>query len=260
MQKNALITGASHGIGRQLSKLLLENGWLVFGTGRDSSALDEIKKDFPNFIPIQADFTKNQDIENVVTSIKSKNLPLHLCVQNAGMKSPPRALSKYDCDSIDEVLFVNLAAPMKLTALLSHIMPEQSRILFVTSRAANLKLKESSTYCATKAGIDEVTAIVRQELAEKNIGVSSIIPGEVNTEIQRVLRETSSFHLKELFIKAHDQGQLIEPEICAAFLKWFLVDLSFEEFKKSTMPVSIYEEWHHPHWLKEKDHLPAFPF
>lgn len=260
MKKTALVTGASHGIGLELSKNLLSNGWLVFGTGRDLASLESTQVLFPNFIPIQADFTQNNDIENVAATIKSSGLPLHLSVQNAGMKSPPRPLDQYTCESIDEVLMVNLLAPMKLTALLSIQMPPESRILYLTSRAATLKLKEGSTYCASKAGLDEIAAIVRQELEERNIGVSSVIPGEVDTHIQKILRETTSFHLHQKFEEVYQKGQLISPIVCAAFLKWLLCDLSFAEFKQSKMPFSIYDNWHHQFWLKDLKQLPACPF
>lgn len=259
-KKTALVTGASHGIGLELTKILLAKGWIVFGTGRDLENLERTKALFPDFIPIKADFTQNEDIKNVVTTIKNYGLPLHLSVQNAGMKSPPRPLDQYSCESIDEVFLVNLLAPMKLTALLSEQMPPESRILYLTSRAATLKLKESSTYCASKAGLDEVAAIVRQELDERNIGVASVIPGEVDTKIQKILRETTSFHLHNKFIEAYQSGQLISPKICAEFLKWLLCDLAFSEFKQSKMPFSIYDEWHHKFWLKDTSQLPAFPF
>lgn len=258
--KTALVTGASNGIGLELAKNLLNNGWVVFGTGRDTSSLEKTKALFPQFVPISADFTRNDDIKRVVKTIKDFGLSLHLSIQNAGMKSPPRPLTQYNCASIDEVFQVNLLAPMKLTALLAELMPEKSRILFVTSRAATIKLKESSTYCASKAGLDEVTAILRQELEEKNIGVSCVIPGEVDTKIQKILRETTSFHLHKMFDEAYESGQLISPKTCAEFLKWLLCDLSFNEFKQSKMPVSIYDEWHHSFWLKDKNQLPPFPF
>lgn len=260
-EKNAaLVTGASHGIGRELAKLLAKDHWIVFGTGRDIDSLEKTKSQFPNFIPIQADFNSNEDIERIATTIKQSGLPLRLNVQNAGMKSPPRPLAQYTCNSIDEVFNVNLLAPMKLTALLTSQMPPKSRILYVTSRAATLKLKESTTYCASKAGLDEIAAIVRQELEENNIGVSCVIPGEVDTKIQKILRETTSFHLHKLFIEAHQGGHLISPNVCAEFLKWLLCDLSFDEYKNSKMPISIYDEWHHTSWLKERSQLPAFPF
>lgn len=260
LTRAALVTGASHGIGFELARQLLSQGWTVFGTGRDLGSLKTTQAIFPDFIPIQADFASNDDIERIALIIKDSGLPLYLSVQNAGMKSPPRPLTQYNCESIDEVFAVNLLAPMKLTALLADSMPPHSRILYVTSRAATLNLKESSTYCASKAGIDVVAAIVRQELEEKNIGVACVIPGEVDTTIQKILRETTSFHLHQLSIDAYASGQLISPRMCARFLTWLLCDLSFEEFKHSQMPLSIYDEWHHAKWLEDPCALPAFPF
>lgn len=259
-KKAALVTGASNGIGFELAQSLLNKGWVVFGTGRDTDSLALLKSRYPEFQPIQADFTQNKDIIHVADVIQSSKLPLHLSVQNAGMKSPPRPLTQYTCEGIDEVFLVNLLAPMKLTALLAEQMPEESRILYVTSRAATLKLKESSTYCASKAGIDEITAIVRKELAEKNIGVSCVIPGEVDTRIQKILRETTAFHLHHIFENAYSTGQLIAPNVCAEFITWLLCDLPFGGFAQSKMPFSIYDSWHHEFWLKDKSQLPPFPF
>ncbi len=259
--KAALITGASHGIGYELAKKLLDNHWFVFGTGRDIGKLNQLKLSYSQFIPIQADFTKNKDIEHIVHVIKHSGMKLTLNVQNAGMKSPPRALHEYlTAEAIDEVMQVNLLAPMKLTALLTEVMLPQSRLLYITSRAATLHLKESSTYCASKAGLDSIAHIVRQELAEKQIAVASVIPGEVDTGIQRTLRETKSFHLHEMFLKAYENGQLISPSTCAEFLKWLLCDLPFEQYQNTTIPVSIYDDWHKEFWLAEENALPAFPF
>jgi len=218
-----------------------------------------MSSEFPNFIPVCADLTKNEDIKRIAETVKNQG-PLQLLVQNAGMKTPPRDLSEHSCEVIDDVLGVNLSAPLKLTALLTQYMPPESRILYVTSRAATLKLMQSSTYCATKAGLDEVAAIVRQELSEKNIGVSSVIPGEVDTGIQKTLRETLGFHLHGIFQRAYETGQLIKPEVCADFLKWLLCDLPFDEFRKSQIPVTIYDTSHHKHWLVSPEKFPPFPF
>jgi benzil reductase ((S)-benzoin forming) len=258
--KAALVTGATQGIGFALTTNLLRHGWTVFGTGRNTEKLEETKKRFQNFVPIPADLTRNIDIQRVADTIEITQLPLMISVQNAGMKTPPRPLEQHSCEVIDEVMGLNLLAPMKLTALLTKFMPPEARLLYVTSRAAKLQLKESSTYCASKAGLDEIAAIMRKELHDKNIGVSCVIPGEVDTHIQKTLRETKSFHLHRMFQKAHESGQLISPEVCADFLKFLLCDLPFKEFKESKMPVSIYDDWHKEFWLKSPSQLPAFPF
>lgn len=258
--KTALITGATHGIGFELSKILLNDGWIVFGTGRDIQHLNLLKETFSTFKPIQADFRCNRDIQQVADVIRKSGLALQLFVQNAGMKSPPRPLTAYDSESIDEVFQVNLLAPMKLIPLLINTMAPHSRILFITSRAANAQLKEGSTYCASKAALDQIAAILRKELENTTIGVNSIIPGEVNTRIQALIRDTKTFHLQQVFKDIHENGQLIEPSTCAQFIKWVLCDLPFEDFRTNTQPISIYDAWHHPYWLLDPALLPACPF
>lgn len=259
-EKVALVTGASRGIGKALSEELLKDGWIVYGTARNLDDLKNIQKQYPQFHPIQADFTSNKDVKKIVKVIEDSHYKLKLLVQNAGMKSPPRPLSQYSPEQIDEVMSVNLLTPMKLSALLSGHMQPESRILFVTSRAATLRLKESSTYCASKAALNEIAAILRQELEPQSIAVQAVIPGEVDTYIQKVLRDTKTFHLHKAFIQAYEKGGLIQPQICASFLKWLLVDMRFEDYAKAELPMSIYDEWHHHFWLKDQKDLPPFPF
>lgn len=257
--KAALITGATQGIGLALTRTLLSQGWTVFGVGRDQGSLDRTSSEYAAFIPIRADLTNNDDLKRIAGIVKDAQIPLNILVQNAGMKTPPRDLEDHSCEAIDEVISLNLSAPMKLTALLIPMMSPGSRILYVTSRAASLKLMQSSTYCATKAGLDEVAGIVRQELRKKNIAVGSVIPGEVDTGIQKTLRETPGFHLQQIFQQAYKSGQLIRPEICANYLKWLLCDLSFEEFNNDVIHT-IYDKVHHKHWLTNPTDLPTFPF
>lgn len=104
MPQTALITGATQGIGLALTQNLLRHGWTVFGTGRDKESLDKIKQEFPNFRPICGDLTKNSTILNIASIVQASELPLHLLVQNAGMKTPPRDLEQHSCDAIDEVV------------------------------------------------------------------------------------------------------------------------------------------------------------
>ncbi|KTC97911.1 sepiapterin reductase [Legionella geestiana] len=258
--KTALVTGASHGIGQALSMRLLESGWNVFGCGRDEKSLEALQARFPQFRPLQADFTSNHDLNAVVRVITESNVPLSLLVHSAGVKSAPRPLTQYDCESLDEELLVNLLAPMKLSAMLATLMPPESRILFLTSRAASLTLEEVAPYCASKAGLDSLAAVLRKELASAGIGVCSVIPGEVNTGMQKTLRETRSFHLHTQFEHAFKEERLIAPEVCAQFLEWLLCRCPFVDFSTRDMPISIYDEWHHPFWLIDAKQLPPFPF
>lgn len=261
-QNHALVTGATHGIGLALTKKLLQEGFHVFGCGRSEQQLAIVASEYSQFTPIRCDVTNNSDIEHVIDVVKKSGCKLALNVQNAGMKSPPRPLHQYDCASIDEVFFVNTLAPMKFTALLMESMADEGRILYVTSRAATLKLEEGSTYCASKAAIDEVAAIVRKEIktANLNVGIACVIPGEVDTKIQRILRETPNFHLKTMFEQAYNNAQLISPKMCADFLFYLLVTMSFSDYATCDLPQTIYDEKHHARWLKEPAQFPAFPF
>lgn len=240
-EKWALITEASRGIGKTLSEKLLEKGWNVIGVARSEEQLDEIKKRYAKFHSVKADLTQNHDIDKFGKSIVNITSKLNIMVHNAGVKGPLKPLKGTSLESIDETISTNLLAPMKIHDSLSFMIPNSGRIMFVTSKAAE-GLKEASSYSVSKAGLNIFVQTLRQELFNrKEPAVACVIPEEGDAQMQEKVR-------------------IIDPEVSAEFLAWFVIESNYHTFATSKIPTSIYDDWHHRFWLKDKSKLPPNPF
>lgn len=254
--KRALITGVSRGIGYALAQNLLDRGIEVVGVARaDQSCLKELLQ-YANFTYLSADLTTNEGIFALQEFVYGYSFDY--IVHNAGMMMAPCKLQDMELDVMEQTIKLNLLAPMKFARILFPCCRNGARILHVTSRAAITPVSEVGPYCISKAGLDMLTNVLKKEFAGHGIAVSAVIPGEVDSEIQNILRSTNSFHLKEKFNQNFAQGKLISPSMCADFLSWLLCEISFNEFDTQEIPWNIYDSWHHKYWLKNV--LPAFPF
>lgn len=169
----------------------------------------------------------------------------------------PQTIDSMDLETLEKVIQVNLLAPMKLSKIALPLCKPNARILHINSCAATIPFSQVAPYCTAKAGLAMFAEVLRQELQTRSIAVASVNPGDVDTEMQRILRETPDFYLAD---KLHDQyttGQLIAPAICAQFLSWLLCDTSFDDFNNEPAQWDIYDPSHREHWLK--GYLPAIP-
>lgn len=253
----ALVTGVSRGIGYALTQNLLNRGIQVIGIARsDVSAVQELVAD-PNFIYISADLATPEGIETVRTYIKTHQYSFDFIVHNAAIMMPPQTIETMDLETMEKVIQVNLLAPMKLSKIVITHCNINARILNINSCASIIPFPQVAPYCIAKAGLTMFTNVLRQELQNRSIAVASVIPGDVDTEMQRILRETREFNLAEKLYENYNTGQLIAPNICAQFLSWLLCDTSFDDFNNALTQWDIYDQSHHAHWLRGD--LPAFP-
>jgi short-subunit dehydrogenase len=256
--KRALITGVSRGIGYALAQNLLDRGIEVVGVSRaDKSCLKELLLN-SKFTYLSADLTTNEGIFELQEFLRTNGYSFDYIVHNAAMMMPPCKMQDMNLRDMEQTIKLNLIVPMKLTRILSPFYRPKVRILNITSRAATTAVPEVGPYCISKAGLDMLTKILKKELLDRDIAISAVIPGEVDTEIQNILRTTNSFHLKEKFDENYNQGKLISPHMCADFLSWLLCEISFDEFNAKEIPWNIYDADHQKYWLKGT--LPAFPF
>ena len=168
MQKVALITGTSSGIGKALAKLLLSENYLVFGYSRtnqienknftftkiDLSNMEEVQKlKFPD-IDVASDFL----LVNNAATIGSI-LPIH-------KKTNEEILREYN---------LNIISPTLLSRKFINNYANNKKLLInISSGAANKPIPSWSTYCATKSGLDMLTKVIHKEKHEnlKKIEIS----------------------------------------------------------------------------------------
>ncbi|NLC35746.1 MAG: SDR family oxidoreductase [Alcaligenaceae bacterium] len=179
LKEATLVTGASSGIGRAISEMLLENGRTVIN-------LDYIAPDWshPQLVSFQADLTNARQTREQAQRITS-GYAITALVNNAGA-TRPGTIDTATLEDLDYVVALHFQATL---ILIQAVLPSlracgNGRIVNMSSRAA-LGKPERVVYSATKAGLVGMTRTLAMELGGDGITVNAIGPGPIATELFR---------------------------------------------------------------------------
>ena len=173
----ALVTGASLGIGRATAIALARQGARVKATGLEAPQLDELVA-LCGAAVLAADLSDRQELDRLVDWAG----PVDLLVNVAGY-GRYEALETIDHAATLEMLALNLAAPIRLTAAFAPGMARRGRghVVNVASIAGSLGVAREAVYSATKGGLIAFSESVRYELAASGVGVTVVVPAAVDT-------------------------------------------------------------------------------
>ena len=185
--KVAVVTGGSKGIGASIAKALADEGASVVvnyaSSRRDAdSVVAEIVRHGGNAIAVQADVSRQTDIERLFSEAQKAYGRLDILVNNAGV------YEFASLDAITEDLFhkhFNLnVLGLLLTSkeAVKHMGPDGGSIINIGSGVSSMLPPNSTIYSAAKAGVDAITGVLAKELGPRNIRVNSINPGMIETE------------------------------------------------------------------------------
>lgn len=251
MRSTAIVTGASQGIGYELALYLASRGINVIAVARNEEALKELQNHYPEFIYIvPADVSTEQGRKSIVDKANEFG-KIDYLVNNAAIITPLKNLENITQDELTAIFNTNLFAVILLSAQLLPLLAG-GRLLNVSSAAEFLPTAGAGAYCITKAALKMATTL--QQMEYKNVAVNSVIPGEVETNMQVVLRN-SDHPLKNLFIESAEKGALMPASTCAAFLGYLLLKTSSEDFVNNKW--QIYDPAHRDKWLTENMSLPS---
>ena len=203
MNKTALITGASRGIGRGIAEALAERGWAIVINyrGNQTAAMETlriVKSQGGKGVLVQADISSAVDRQRLVAETLDNFGRIDLLVNNAGVAPRERLdILKVGEDSYDEILNINLKSPFFLTQQVARVMinliDEQAivdpRIINISSISAYTSSPNRGEYCISKAGLGMVTALFADRLSEYGIGVYEIRPGVIKTDMTGPVKE-----------------------------------------------------------------------
>ncbi len=174
---NVVITGASSGIGLAAVKLFCENGWNVYGLSRQKPAWEH-----ENFTFVECDVSSWESVQKARGQVKK---PVDLLVPNAGiyLKAPFAELSVAD---FDKMMAVNVRGVyLTIKAFLDSMLEKESGTIVVISSTAGLNpLPLAAVYAASKHAIHGYANSIRAMCAKKNVRISIVCPGGVNTPIR----------------------------------------------------------------------------
>lgn len=182
--KNAVVTGASSGIGISFSKKLIEKGARVYGLARRLNKLSEVREKLGDrFIPVKMDVTKPNDIhEWVQETFSEENLP-HILINNAGLGIFGN-VEKLSVEDWNTMVGTNLNGVFYLTHELVPFMKaseDSHHIINISSVAGLLGNPQLSGYNATKYGLRGFSEALFKELRYDKIKVTVMFPGSIST-------------------------------------------------------------------------------
>jgi NAD(P)-dependent dehydrogenase (short-subunit alcohol dehydrogenase family) len=183
-----LITGASRGLGFALSKALSERGWELIVDGRDSSALGEAKNQIARGGRVRAipgdvsDPAHRGELAGAAQEMGG----LDLLVNNASTlgTTPLPPLAEYPLDDLEQVLQINVLAPVALAqALLPSLAARHGTVVNITSDAAVEAYEGWGGYGSSKAALDQISAVLAAE--QPGLHVYAFDPGDMRTQMHQ---------------------------------------------------------------------------
>ncbi|WP_148702305.1 SDR family NAD(P)-dependent oxidoreductase [Nitrosopumilus piranensis] len=191
--KNCLITGATGGLGTELSLLLAKMGFNLFLTSTRKSSLIKLEKKIQNFSNVRtssfvADFTKNSDIQKLIKKIRHDFGTVDIIINNAAIFYPKSMLSS-SLDDFEKSFSVNVKAPYVLCNKFGHDMKKNrwGRIVNIGSAAAYRGIENQSIYCSTKFALLGFSKSLVQEFSKYNVRVFFVAPGPLQTDMGKIV-------------------------------------------------------------------------
>jgi 3-oxoacyl-[acyl-carrier protein] reductase len=183
----ALITGASRGIGLAIAKKLGEMGASLGLCARDAKRLEqaeaELRRAGMKTVAVVADVTKKAEVEALVERVKKELGEIDILVNNAGVGlfAPLHELSE---DDWDRVMNTNLKGVYLCSRAVAPqmIRRRSGHIINISSLAGKNAFAGGGVYCASKWGLQGMTACQAEDLRGFGIRVSAVCPGTVETE------------------------------------------------------------------------------
>ncbi|MCR5215793.1 MAG: SDR family NAD(P)-dependent oxidoreductase [Lachnospiraceae bacterium] len=190
----AIITGASSGMGREFVHQVMalypkfDAIWVI---ARRADRLELLRREYPDkkVIPFVLDLTKAEDLEAFKTKLEVEMPNVRLLVNAAGFGRVGR-FDANDATCASDMVNLNCMALTTITNLVLQHMPGRSRIINLASIASFAPQPNFAVYAATKAYVLSFSRALRQELKNREITVTAVCPGPVETEFFTVADPT----------------------------------------------------------------------
>jgi NAD(P)-dependent dehydrogenase (short-subunit alcohol dehydrogenase family) len=181
----AILTGASRGLGRALAAALADRGWRLVLDARDGAALERAAAELRDRAVVVALAGDVADPWHRHALIDAAGDAIDLVVNNASDlgPSPLPPLAALPLDRLEQVLRVNVLAPLAVAQLALPKLVEGARVVNVTSDAAVEAYPGWGGYGASKAALEQLTAVLAAE--HPGLRVYAVDPGDMNTRMHQ---------------------------------------------------------------------------
>lgn len=215
LNRTAIVTGASKGIGLAIAERLVADGYRVVGCARTPGASASALSTLGDAaIGMDADVSSANEIQSVIDTALSRFGALDILVNNAGIYDRRSVLEVSEPDW-SEILSVNLTGSFLFAQAAARAMIESrpdderdGRIVNIASVNAIVSEADSVPYNASKAGVVSLTRSLALDLAPFGIATSCVAPGQIDTGIDPIFPTLTQDQLKRM----NPLGRFGKPE------------------------------------------------
>lgn len=217
MNKIALVTGATSGIGWATAELLAKEGYNLIICGRRAERLDALSEKVEvDTLKLTFDVRDRKGVEEAIGSIPEEWSGIDVLINNAGNAHGLSKLQDGEVDDWDAMIDINVKGLLYVTKAIVPGMVERGRghVVNIGSIAGKEVYPNGNVYCASKHAVDAINNGMRMDLNGTGVKVSQVCPGLVETEFSMVRfkgDETRSKTVYEGFdaLTAYDIADLI---------------------------------------------------
>lgn len=195
MDKCALITGATRGIGKQIAITLAKQGYnIALNYRKENEELENTKKEIEKIgvqiLAVKGDVANFEDCENFVKQVIERFGQIDVLVNNAGI-TKDMLLMRMKKEDFEQVIDTNLVGTFNVTKNVVPYMTKarSGRIINISSVVGISGNAGQTNYSASKAGIIGFTKSLAKEIASRNILVNAVAPGFIETNMTDVLKD-----------------------------------------------------------------------
>ena len=189
IDRTALVTGASRGIGKSIAERLVDDGFFVVGTSTTDSGVENIQGWLGDRgIGLMMRVEDSALVEASVQRISKRCGDVSVLINNAGITRDSLLVRMKD-DEWSDVIETNLAGTFRLckSVLRSMIKARWGRIVNVGSVVGRMGNPGQTNYAASKAGIEGFTRALAQEVGSRGITANCVAPGFIDTDMTAAL-------------------------------------------------------------------------
>jgi 3-oxoacyl-[acyl-carrier protein] reductase len=178
--KTAIVTGGSRGIGRAVVRRLARDGATVVFTYRENkAAADDLTGELDRVTAVCADQSDLGSLDALFAAVPDG---LDILVNNAAV-NPPVPIAEMTGEDFDRVLTINAKYPLLAMRRAAEVMRDHGRIINISTLNTVVPAQGAALYSASKAALEQFTAVAAREFGARGITVNTVSPGAVDTDM-----------------------------------------------------------------------------
>ena len=191
--KIAFITGASSGIGKACAISLAEQGANLIISARRSNIIEKLEEEIREKFSVKVyglklDVKNRKEVEWAIDSLPEEWKNIDILVNNAGLAKGLSKIYEDDINNWEEMIDTNVKGLLYITRTVvpGMVERESGHVINIGSTAGHEAYPKGHVYCATKHAVNAITKSLRIDVVDKNIRVSTVDPGAVETNFSNV--------------------------------------------------------------------------